>query len=275
MKKVILFMVVSLISLQGFSQRKPKIKGNKNVIEVREDLVPFSAIEIVDDLDIVLQKSSQEGYALELDDNLLDVLKFKVDDGTLIISSFYNITGKKKLNITIFYQELNAIKMLNGKLSMKDVISTDRLSVYTTGTSRLEVNATADIIDVTMEEISSGDFNFASDSLNLIFKDRIDAKVYATGATNSIYMYKNSSAKVEGTTDNLIAKLYGGSTLKAKDLQSNNVILINEDSSTSEIRALNTFDLRSKGSAKTKLYGDSKITISEFLDTSKLEKEKN
>lgn len=268
-------MVVSLISLQGFSQRKPKIKGNKNVIEVREDLVPFSAIEIVDDLDIVLQKSSQEGYALELDDNLLDVLKFKVDDGTLIISSFYNITGKKKLNITIFYQELNAIKMLNGKLSMKDVISTDRLSVYTTGTSRLEVNATADIIDVTMEEISSGDFNFASDSLNLIFKDRIDAKVYATGATNSIYMYKNSSAKVEGTTDNLIAKLYGGSTLKAKDLQSNNVILINEDSSTSEIRALNTFDLRSKGSAKTKLYGDSKITISEFLDTSKLEKEKN
>jgi hypothetical protein len=158
---------------------------------------------------------------------------------------------------------------------MKDVISTDRLSVHTTGTSRLEVNATADIIDVTMEEISSGDFNFASDSLNLIFKDRIDAKVYATGATNSIYMYKNSSAKVEGTTDNLIAKLYGGSTLKASGLQSNNVILINEDSSTAEIRALNTFDLSSKGSAKTKLYGDSKITISEFLDTSKLEKEKN
>lgn len=275
MKKIILFMIVSLISLQGYSQRKPKIKGNKNVIEVREDLESFSAIEIVDDLDIVLQKSSQEGYALELDDNLLDVLKFKVDNGTLTISSFYNITGKKKLNITIFYQELNAIKMLNGKLSMKDVISTDRLSVHTTGTSRLEVNATADIIDVTMEEISSGDFNFASDSLNLIFKDRIDAKVYATGATNSIYMYKNSSAKVEGTTDNLIAKLYGGSTLKASDLQSNNVLLINEDSSTAEIRALNTFDLRSKGSAKTKLYGDSKITISEFLDTSKLEKEKN
>lgn len=275
MKKIILFMIVSLISLQGYSQRKPKIKGNKNVIVVREDLESFSAIEIVDDLDIVLQKSSQEGYALELDDNLLDVLKFKVDNGTLTISSFYNITGKKKLNITIFYQELNAIKMLNGKLSMKDVISTDRLSVHTTGTSRLEVNATADIIDVTMEEISSGDFNFASDSLNLIFKDRIDAKVYATGATNSIYMYKNSSAKVEGTTDNLIAKLYGGSTLKASDLQSNNVLLINEDSSTAEIRALNTFDLRSKGSAKTKLYGDSKITISEFLDTSKLEKEKN
>jgi hypothetical protein len=88
-------------------------------------------------------------------------------------------------------------------------------------------------------------------------------------------MYKNSSAKVEGTTDNLIAKLYGGSTLKASGLQSNNVILINEDSSTAEIRALNTFDLSSKGSAKTKLYGDSKITISEFLDTSKLEKEKN
>ena len=54
---------------------------------------------------------------------------------------------------------------------MKDVISTDRLHVYTSGTSRLELNATADIIDISMEEISSGDFNLASDSLNITLKD--------------------------------------------------------------------------------------------------------
>ncbi|MEH6618732.1 GIN domain-containing protein [Maribacter arcticus] len=275
MKKFSLLLIVLVISFQGFSQRKPKIKGNKNIIEVREDLEPFTAIELTDDLDIVLQKSSQEGYALELDDNLLDVLKFKVDNGVLKISSFYNITSKRKLDITILFQEIRSVKMLNGKISMKDVISTDRLKVHTSGTSRLELNATADIIDITMEEISSGDFNLASDSLNVILKDRIDVKLYTTGAKNSLYMYENASAKVEGTADFLMAKLYGNSSLKASDLEANDVLLITEDSPDAEIRALSNFQLSSKGGAKTKLYGDPKITILDFLDTSRLEKEKN
>tara|TARA_R110000868_G_scaffold113860_1_gene305326 strand:- start:8912 stop:9739 length:828 start_codon:yes stop_codon:yes gene_type:complete len=275
MKKFTLLVVVLFISFSGYTQRKPKIKGNKNVIEVREDLAPFTAIELVDDLDIVIQKASQEGYALELDDNLLDVLKFKVDNGVLKISSFYNITSKKKLEITIFFQELRSIKMLNGKISMKDVISTDRLKVATFGTSRLELNATADIMDITMEEISSGDFNLASDSLNITLKDRIDVKLYSTGSSNNIYMYKNASAKLEGTADFLMAKMYGNSSLKAAELQSNDVLLITEDSPDIEIRALNTLQLSSKGSTRTKLYGEAKITILDFLDTSRLEKERN
>lgn len=264
-----------VISANGYSQRKPKIKGNKNVIEVREDLEPFNAIELVDDLDIVIQKATTEGYALELDDNLLDVLKFKVENGTLKISSFYNITGKKKLEITIFFQELNSIRMMNGKISMKDVISTDRLSVETFGTSRLELNATADIMDINMEEISSGDFNLASDSLNLTLKDRIDVKLYTTGASNNIYMYKNASAKVEGTTDFLMAKLYGNTSLKATDLQANYVLVVAEDSPDIEVRALNTLQLSSKGGTRTKLYGEPEITILDFLDKSRLEKERN
>ncbi|MGO4918393.1 GIN domain-containing protein [Maribacter spongiicola] len=275
MKKFTLLIIVLIISSSAYSQRKPKIKGNKNVVEAREDLEPFSAIELVDDLDIVIQKSTNDGYALEVDDNLIDVLKFNVDDGVLKISSFYNITSKKKLEITIFFQELSSIKMLNGKISMKDVISTDRLRVQTFGTSRLELNATADIMDITMEEISSGDFNLASDSLNITLKDRIDVKLYTTGASNNIYMYKNASAKMEGTADFLMAKLYGNSSLKASDLQANDVLLVTEDAPDVEVRALNTLQLSSKGGTRTKLYGEPQITILDFLDTSRLEKERN
>lgn len=275
MKKFAILFVALIVGVTSYSQRKPKIKGNKNVIEVREDLEPFYGIELADDLDIVIQKASHEGYALELDDNLVDVLKFKVDNGVLKISSFYNITSKRKLDITIFFQELNSIKMLNGKISMKDVISTDKLRVQTFGTSRLELNATADIIDVKMEEISSGDFNLASDSLNIVLKDRIDVKLYTTGESNNIYMYKNASAKVEGTSNFLMAKLYGNSALKASHLQSNDVLVIAEDSPDIEVRALNTIQLSSKGATRTKLYGDAEITILDFLDTSRLEKEKN
>lgn len=273
MRKCVVVLLISMFSLNMFAQRKPKIKGNKNVIEIKENLEPFSTIELLDDLDVVLEKSSQEGYALELDDNLVDVLKFNVENGTLQISSFYTITSKRKLEITVFYQELSALVMRNGKISMTDVISAERLKVNTSGTSRLELNATADIMDITMEEISSGDFNIASDSLNIILKDRIDVKLYTTGARNSLYMYENSSAKLQGSIEILTAKLYGKSTLNASELESGEVLLVTEDSPDAAVRALNGFQLSSKGASKTKLYGNPKITILDFLDTSQLEKE--
>jgi len=274
MKRIILLMLL-FIGTYSYSQRKPKIKGNKNVVEVREDLPAFHAIQLNDDLEIVLQKASNEGYALEADDNLIDVLKFKVSDSTLIISSFYKITSKKKLNIVVYYTELDALTMRNGEISMKDVISSDRLTVNTSGTSRLELNATADIIDINMEGISSGDFNVASDSLNLTLKDRIDVKVYATGEKNTIFMYKNASAKLEGTTDFLMAKLYGNSNLKAEKLESLAALIVSEDSPNAKVNVLEDFQLSSRGSSKTSLYGNPKITILDFLDTSQLDKENN
>lgn len=274
MKRVILLLIIFSYTY-SFAQRKPKIKGNKNVVEVREDLPAFHAIQLNDDLEILLQKASNEGYTLEADDNLVDVLKFKVTDSTLIISSFYKITSKKKLNIVVYYTELDGLTMRNGEISMKDVISSDRLTVRTSGTARLELNATADIIDIDMEGISSGDFNVASDSLNLTLKDRIDAKIYATGEKNTIYMYKNASAKLEGTTDFLTAKLYGNSNLKAEKLESNTALVVSEDSPNARVNVLEDFQLSSRGSSKTSLYGNPKITILDFLDTSQLDKENN
>ncbi|MFS4466918.1 GIN domain-containing protein [Maribacter sp. 2210JD10-5] len=275
MNRVILVLLIGILGFQANAQRKPKIKGNKNVVEVREDLPPFHAIQLDDDLEVVLQKASNEGYTIEADDNLIDVLKFKVSDSVLVISSFYNIISKKKLNITVYYTELTDINMKNGEISMQDVISSDRLYVYTSGTSRLELNATADIIDISMEGISSGDFNLASDSLNLTLKDRIDVRVYATGEKNNVYMYKNASAKFEGTSDFFTAKLYGNSNLKAEKLEAQSAMIISQDSPSARVNVLSDFQLSSRGSSRTSLYGNPKITILDFLDTSRLDKEKD
>lgn len=275
MKKLLFIVFALVFGIQAYGQRKPKIKGNRNVVEVRESLPAFNAIQLDDDLKVYLKKSSNEGYSLELDDNLVDVLKFKVEDSTLFISSFYNITSKRKLDITVNFTELNKITMNNGEISMEDVISGDRLDVLTRETSRLELNATADIINIHMEGISSGDFNVASDSLVMNLKDRIDVRVYSAGATNNLFMYENASAKLEGATDLFMVKLYGKSTLKGEQLEAKQAIVILEDSPDARVNVLEDFQLSSRGSSKTSLYGNPKITILDFLDTSQLDKENN
>lgn len=275
MKRVFVIVVLLCFGFQGFSQRKPKLKGNRNVVQITEDLPPFNAIELRDDLEVIIQKGTSEGLAIEADDNLLDVLKFDVSEGTLYISSFYNITSKKKLNITVFYTNLVALKLGSGVITMKDVITTELLDIQTYGSARLILNASADVITIAMEGNSSGDFNVASDSLNLVLRDRTDAKVYATGQNNSLYMYKNSSLTLEGNTAVFKAKLYGSSSLKAEEFLAKSVTLFSEDSPNAKIYALEEFNLASKGGAKTSLYGNPKIVITEFLDTSQLHKENN
>lgn len=275
MNRIVVIVFVLCFGLQTFGQRKPKIKGNRNVVEVSEELPPFSAIVLSDDVEVMIQKGSVEGFALEADENLIDVLKFEVTDGTLYISSFYNITSKKKLNITILYTELDALTISNGLITMKDVITSDYLDVKASGASRMILNASADVINIHMEENSSGDFNVASDSLNLSFKDRIDAKVYATGKNNTLFMYKNASVKMEGNSDFFSATLYGDSKLKAQEFNGKKVVVSAEDSPNIEVYAADEFELSSKGASKTSLYGNPKITILEFLDTSQLHKENN
>ena len=272
MKKSVL-LIVLLSTCMVHAQRKPKIKGNKSVVEVREDLPSFNAIALNDDLEILLQKSSKEGYSITADDNLIDVLKFKVEDSTLIISSFYKITGKKKLDITINYTELKAITLRDGKINMKDVISSDELYVNTFGASRLELNATAALMYITMEGMSSGDFNLASDSLNITLKDRIDVRIYSVGDSNTINMYNNASAKMEGTTSSFQVNLFENANLKAEEIEATTVYAVLEESSTARLYAIEKLELSSKGSSKTYFYGDGKIVLLDFLDTSQLHKE--
>ncbi len=266
-------LVLSFGILQA--QRKPKIKGNRSVVDVQEVLPPFSSIELIDDLDIYLEKSAEEGYSISADDNLLDVLKFKVEDDKLVISSFYKITGKKKLDITVYYRELQSIVLREGVIKMEDIVSTDELFVNAYGASRLQLNASASITHIHMEGISSGDFNLDSDSLNVELKDRVDASIYVVGETNTVRMHKNASLRMEGTTDTLDLKLMENAKFKGQAFEAAVVNASLEETSSARIYAYRNLELSSKGSAKIYLYGDPKISLIEFLDTSELYKRRD
>ena len=273
MKNIVVILSL-LLCIQVFAQRKPKIKGNKSVVDVEESLSAFNAIELNDDLDITLQKANREGYSLTVDDNLIDVLKFKVEDSTLFITSFYKITSKKKLDITIKYYELSNVTIRDGRIRMTDAIETDELTINTYGSSKLQLNANTTLTTLIMEGNSSGDLSLNSDSLNIVLKDRIDVGIFSTSERNNIEMNSNSSAKIEGTTYALSATLSDNANLKARKLEAEGVEVIAEGSPNVRVYASDIFELTAKGSSKIYLSGNPKIDILEFLDTAELHKEK-
>ncbi len=272
MKNTLLFATL-LFCFQLSAQRKPKIKGSRIVTDVQENLPPFKAIELNDDLEVRLRKAPQEGYAITADDNLIDVLKFKVEDSVLIISSFYNITAKKKLDITVNYSDIDVLTLHDGDTRMDGAIITDVLKVYVLESAKLQLNAEASRMDIHMEGSSSGDFTLKGKELNLVLDDRADARIFAVSETSNLKMHKNASAKLEGTVGDVTINLFENSSLKGKDLESEKVVVNLQGSSSAEVNAKSTVELTSSGSSKTYVYGDGKIELIEFLDTSELHRE--
>lgn len=271
MKNIVLLFVF-VFCIQVSAQRKPKIKGNKNVVEVAESLPPFHSILLDDDLEIILQKSTEEGYEIVADDNLISVLKFEVEGNTLVISSYYRITRKKELKITINYTAIGAITMNHGSILMKDIIPAEELTIETHGDSRLQLNANATKIDIDMYDDSSGDINVVGETLNTTISDDVEVRIYTISEVNTLKMIDNTKAKMEGTAHSFSMDLSGEADVNGELLEAETAVLNLEDSASATVNASKDFKLSSKGLSKAYLYGNAKISIIDFFGNAELHK---
>lgn len=268
---LILLALFSLGTLQA--QRKPKIKGNRNVIEVLEALPAFHTIELKDDLQINLDESSSESYAIVGDDNLIDVLRFRVVDSTLIISSFYSITGKKQLDITVNYTHLKSLIIRDGTVITNQRMATDELSILAEGTARLELSANASLINLSLQGNSKGDYNLEADSLSLAMKDKASVQLYGVTQQHNLQMKGNALATLEGTSDSLNIRLKDSANLKAQKLEAAVIRLETGETAVARIYGYRELELLASGSSRTFLYGNPGITITTFEDSAELHKE--
>ncbi|MFD2100809.1 GIN domain-containing protein [Flagellimonas iocasae] len=269
MKKILVVLLL-IVPMIISAQRKPRIKGSRIVTEVNEELPPFNAVVLNDNLDIVLKKSFGPGYELVADDNLIDILKFEVQDGTLVISSYYDVTAKKQLDITVTYTELRAITVKDGSIRSEDVIQSDELFVDGFNNTRLDIKASASVMDINLENTSHGDFNVDVDSLNITIGNRADAYVYAVNETSLVDLENDASLTLEGTSSTIQARLVGNSKYRGETMEAGMVKVTMEDDPSANVYAHSNFELSAKGRSRVYLYGTPKVTILEFLDTAQL-----
>ena len=272
MKKLILFLLI-IGCASVYAQRKPKIKGNKSVIEVSEELPDFNRIELKDDLEIFLKKSIDPGYSITADDNLIDVLKFEVVDSTLFISSFYQITGKKALGITIHFTELVEVVLHDGHIFSNDLISSDVFTLHSYGFSRTELQLSTSLARIELVGNSKSTLNIDSEQSEMLLKDKAQAEIYSNGHNNALELNDDSLAQFEGTVDSLQIRMTGTTKLRASKMESNTVEANISEGSNARVRAMEKLELDSSGTAKLFLFGDPEIEIRQFLDSSELHKQ--
>lgn len=271
MKNQVLILLSVLFFMQlGVAQKKDKIKGNRILAEVSDDLPPFDAIELQDDIEVVLKKSINEGYVIIADDNLIDIIRFDVIEGTLIISTDLQVTTKKALEISINFVELKSIIVKSGKLIVDDEISTDILYVNTFGNSDLILKADTFKLNLAMENSSKADLKVDADSLNIFQRDKSSAFIYAMSGAHNIELRDNADLSMEGSTADMEIEAYGHSKLKAPKLEASIINLKVDEDAVARIQANRKLNLNASGDTKIYLYGDPEIVISQFINTPQL-----
>ena len=90
---ILLFFTCSCIS----SQETQKIKGDREVVSVTQNLDQyFNALEITDNISVVLISGTVNSYTLTADQNLQDIVKFTIVNKVLKIST----SAKRKFTNT-------------------------------------------------------------------------------------------------------------------------------------------------------------------------------
>lgn len=273
MRKLLLFFILFSISLGAVSQKKEKIKGSRVIAKESNKLDDFHSIEISDNLHVTISKNNSNSYELQADENLIEVLKFEIDDHVLKIYSTKKITSSKKLEIELNYEEIDAIILKDdSKLDSKNKIEFPAFSIETYDSSHFDLDMEVDSLNLNLFSNSSGKINLHGKKATIELEDKSELKGNISLDSLIMSMNEKSLVKVNGDINNLKLDAKGSSTLKANDLKVSTANLNTSNSTDISIFVSKELRLYASEKSSINLYGNPKLQVDALNDQSKIVK---
>lgn len=191
----VLIILLSITSCQiNFGQNK--VKGNRNVIEKNRNIASnFSKIKVSNGLDVFISEGNTTKIVVEADENLHEIIKTEIEDGTLKIYSEKNIWRAKARKVYVTTSTLNTVSASSGS----DVIVED---FFTSENFKASVSSGADLTVRINAKTISGSSSSGAD-LKLIGKAE-NAKLSSSSGSDldaSDLVAKNVTANASSGSD--------------------------------------------------------------------------
>lgn len=271
MKKNIVFCIVTLISITLTAQKKPKIDGNKVVTDVFKTLEAFNAIEIADNLEVDLTQTSDHGYHLKADENLVDVIKFDILNGVLKIYTTHNIKKSKDLIIELTFVDVNSITLVaESKVNSKNRSTFENLMFTANDDSKYELDMQVKNGTFNLSQGSKGDIVLRGDKATMILNDNAFLKGDLVMDNLDITVNKRADLDIKGDATSLKLTATGTSDVKAKKLRATYADLNASNSADIYVNATKELKVYTKGKSNIYVYGNPEIKVDGLNDKSKI-----
>lgn len=272
MKKLLLFLLLSIFSLSFFAQKKEKIKGDKNVTTVMKNIeMDFNAIEISDEFKVKLIKSIENSYTLTTDKNLQDVIQFTVIGGLLKIYSTSNIVSSKKLDITLNFKNLEDISLREkAELKGENSFESNNININAQNSSKFDLEVRAKQATITMQNDAKGKLNLRSDKTAIVMTDKSNLNVSLNSDVTTASLSKSAKLELDGNSDKVAFTTSDSADLDAKKMKVSSAEVSTSGNSELHIDAKKNLDLQAKDKSKIFVYSEPKIDIKQFVDRAEI-----
>lgn len=272
MKKLTLLLMLSFISMASFAQKKPKIKGDKNVTTIANNIIKeFTAIEIADELKVTLVPGLLNNYTLTSDKNLQSVIEFKVEEGVLRIYSTSQITGSKKLEIKVVFRSLDKIDLMNdAQVKVEGTLESNSLFINADNSSKFDLEVKTKDVSINMLGNAKGKLKAHTDNTVIVMIDKSDLNADITTNKMSVDLTKSAKLELRGNSDDLTFKATDSSEMDAKKMKVSSANLNVSSNAKVHVDVKKNLSIFAKDKSSIYLYSEPKINIEKLADKSEI-----
>lgn len=274
MKKIAFLLVVLFTFSTIFAQKKDKIKGSKIITHTIKEVENFVNIEVEDNVEIYLVKADTPSIEIEADDNLHDVVNFVVTGNTLRVTTLKTVSSAKKFDLRVNYaSDLKLITVKNdAKLHALNALQLDSITIQNFDNSASYLNVNSNSFKLILNDKSEAELNIKAKNTVLELSKSAELKALIASPEIKIDMYEKAEATIEGDAANAKIRLDNNALLTAKKFTVGTIDLTVENYAKCEVNAANEIALSASGKTQVELYGEPKIEIRKFTNTTTLYK---
>lgn len=275
MYKLILSVIFSLsICITLMAQNSGKVRGDKNVTSRQTEVSPFHTIIVDEDFEIDITYNRLTSVILETDENLHEYINFDVIDGVLSFDKTAKITSKKKLNITVNYDDnLTNIRTKDkGEITSVATLNLEDVILITEGSSKVGLTLKTNNLDFQGNGKSKIKLNLTCNKANINLTDNCKLEALIYSPKTKVDLYQRANAAIEGETNDLVLRTDNYTLFDGKNFTTKTCHTTNEISSDAYLEVLESITVDASGSSNIYLYNEPKIIINKLADTSKLQK---
>lgn len=270
--KTIIIAISILFTINISAQKKPKIKGDKDVVTISKVMEKgYNAIEIDDALEVILKQGDVNSYTLTTDKNLQDIIQFTVNDSVLKIYTTNKITSSKKLEINLSFINLEHITLKNdAEVKGEGLFESNVMYINVYNSSKIDLNVKADEVIVTMQRNSSGKLKSSSNNTTIIMTDKTDLDASVLAEKTTVTLTKSAQLDLTGDSDMVAFNLKDASNLDAREMKTSSADLYTSNKTDVHVYAGKNLELYAQGKSIIYVYGDPKIEVKGLTDKSKI-----
>ena len=262
--------VLMFVTTAVTAQRE-KVKGSRNVKDMSEMLRPFTDIKVTDGLEVTLITDTKEGYELEMDDNLMELISFDVRDSVLLVSARKDIRSAKRLNITVRFVTLNSVTLdAKSKVKAQSPLKTDFFRGSFLEDSQFQGEVKARQATITANSNSKIEMDYMGDDLTMNLSDNAFAKADINTKKYTLTASGRTDLELKGNAQTVTLSVNDSAECKARAFDADVISVIGKESSTTIVSADKEVIVDLSDKSELHLYGEPKLSIERFVGTSKI-----